>query len=113
MKLRFTSPLKSLAARLALHNAVLFGVALIAAMLTIKGAVEADAPILPALTGESIVALAFLIGVTVMIAADAEARVCLYVAAGWAVALGVGWTVLKKGNPTIADRDEDRFEKVG
>src|SRR5690606_20460876 len=52
------------------------------------------------------VALAFLIGVTVMIAADADARVCLYVAAGWAVALGIGWTVLKKGNPAIADRDE-------
>ncbi len=30
------------------------------------------------------VALAFLIGVTVMIAADQDARVCLYVAAGWA-----------------------------
>ncbi|MEV5180516.1 amino acid permease [Streptomyces werraensis] len=59
------------------------------------------------------VALVFLIGVTGMIAADADARVCLYVAAGWAVALGIGWTVLKKGNPTIADRDEDRFEKVG
>lgn len=59
------------------------------------------------------VALIFLIGVTGMIAADAEARVCLYVAAGWAVALGIGWTVLKKGNPAIADRDEDRFEKVG
>ncbi|MEW2321970.1 amino acid permease [Streptomyces griseoincarnatus] len=59
------------------------------------------------------VALAFLLGVTVMIAADADARVCLYVAAGWAVALGVGWTVLKKGDPAIADRDEDRFEKVG
>ncbi|MFD8254119.1 amino acid permease [Streptomyces werraensis] len=59
------------------------------------------------------VALVFLIGVTGMIAADADARVCLYVAAGWAVALGVGWTVLKKGNPAIADRDEDRFEKVG
>ncbi|GAB2327262.1 hypothetical protein STREPTOSP366_24530 [Streptomyces variabilis] len=55
------------------------------------------------------VALAFLLGVTVMIAADADARVCLYVAAGWAVAR----TVLKKGNPAIADRDEDRFEKVG
>ncbi|MGV9728735.1 AAT family amino acid transporter [Streptomyces albogriseolus] len=59
------------------------------------------------------VALVFLIGVTGMIAADADARVCLYVAAGWAVALGVGWTVLKKGNPAIADRDESRFEKVG
>ncbi|MFF0807663.1 amino acid permease [Streptomyces albogriseolus] len=59
------------------------------------------------------VALIFLIGVTGMIAADADARVCLYVAAGWAVALGVGWTVLKKGNPAIADRDESLFEKVG
>ena len=76
MKLRFTSPLKSLAARLALHNAVLFGVALIAAMLTIKGAVEADAPILPALTGVSIVALAFLIG------------------GGWALAQGLSRPIL-------------------
>ncbi|MFJ9860521.1 amino acid permease [Streptomyces albogriseolus] len=59
------------------------------------------------------VALIFLIGVTGMIAADADARVCLYVAAGWAVALGIGWTVLKKGNPAIEDRDESRFEKVG
>ncbi|MET8896398.1 amino acid permease [Streptomyces albogriseolus] len=59
------------------------------------------------------VALVFLIGVTGMIAADADARVCLYVAAGWAVALGIGWAVLKKGNPAIADSDESRFEKVG
>ncbi|CAL9451808.1 amino acid permease [Streptomyces sp. enrichment culture] len=59
------------------------------------------------------VALVFLIGVTGMIAADADARVCLYVAAGWAVALAIGWAVLKKGNPAIADRDGSRFEKVG
>ncbi len=54
-----------------------------------------------------------MIGVTGVIAADADARVCLYVAAGWAVALGIGWTVLKKGNPAIADRDESWLEKVG
>jgi len=48
-----------------------------------------------------------------MIAADADARVCLYVAAGWAVALGIGWTVLKRNNPALADRGESRFEKVG
>ncbi|MFF6873836.1 MULTISPECIES: amino acid permease [unclassified Streptomyces] len=60
------------------------------------------------------VALLFLIGVTCMIAYDKDARVCLYVAAVWAVALGVGWAVLKSRNPQIAERRGDAdFEKVG
>ncbi|AZQ35055.1 amino acid permease [Streptomyces cyaneochromogenes] len=61
------------------------------------------------------VALLFLIGVTFMIAYDKDARICLYVAAGWAVALGVGWAVLKSRNPQIAARggDEPELEKVG
>jgi AAT family amino acid transporter len=60
------------------------------------------------------VALLFLIGVTCMIAYDKDARVCLYVAAGWAVALGVGWTVLKRRNPQLTERRGDaEFEKVG
>ncbi|MEU0168160.1 amino acid permease [Streptomyces iakyrus] len=60
------------------------------------------------------VALLFLIGVTFMIAYDKDARVCLYVAAGWAVALGVGWAVLKRRNPQLTERRGDaEFEKVG
>jgi AAT family amino acid transporter len=59
------------------------------------------------------VALLFLIGVTCMIAYDKDARVCLYVAAGWAVALGVGWAVLKSRNPQITERRDAEFEKVG
>ncbi|KAB2972968.1 amino acid permease [Streptomyces sp. SS1-1] len=61
------------------------------------------------------VALLFLILVTCMIAYDKDARVCLYVAAGWAVALGVGWSVLKSRNPGIATRggEEPELEKVG
>ncbi|GAA2762793.1 amino acid permease [Streptomyces sp. A244] len=60
------------------------------------------------------VALLFLIGVTCMIAYDKDARVCLYVAAGWAVALGVGWAVLKRRNPQLTERRGDaEFEKVG
>ncbi|MGW6543812.1 amino acid permease [Streptomyces massasporeus] len=60
------------------------------------------------------VALLFLIGVTCMIAYDKDARVCLYVAAGWAVALGIGWRVIKSRNPQITERRGDaEFEKVG
>ncbi|MEU3932855.1 amino acid permease [Streptomyces sp. NPDC029044] len=60
------------------------------------------------------VALLFLVGVTCMIAYDKDARVCLYVAAGWAVALGVGWAVLKRRNPQLTERRGDaEFEKVG
>jgi AAT family amino acid transporter len=33
--------------------------------------------------------------------------------AGWAAALGVGWTVLKARNPQVAERRAPEFEKVG
>jgi AAT family amino acid transporter len=34
--------------------------------------------------------------------------------AGWAVALGIGWFVLKARNPQITERHgEPEFEKVG
>ncbi|MDX3310713.1 amino acid permease [Streptomyces sp. NPDC054884] len=59
------------------------------------------------------VAIVFLLFVTGLIAYDADSRVCLYVMAGWAAALGVGWAVLKNRNPQITDRREPEFEKVG
>ncbi|MFJ2236760.1 amino acid permease [Streptomyces sp. NPDC087859] len=61
----------------------------------------------------SYVAIVFLLFVTGLIAYDSESRVCLYVMAGWAVALGIGWAVLKARNPQIAERREPEFEKVG
>ncbi|MFF8092306.1 amino acid permease [Streptomyces sp. NPDC016675] len=61
----------------------------------------------------SYVAIAFLLFVTCLIALDADARVCLYVMAGWAVALGIGWAVLKSRNPEITERrDEPEMEKI-
>ncbi|MFF6800624.1 amino acid permease [Streptomyces sp. NPDC012616] len=59
------------------------------------------------------VAIVFLLFVTGLIAYDADSRVCLYVMAGWAAALGVGWAVLKSRNPQVTDRREPEFEKVG
>ncbi|MEH0544651.1 amino acid permease [Streptomyces sp. B21-105] len=59
------------------------------------------------------VAIVFLLFVTGLIAYDADSRVCLYVMAGWAAALGLGWAVLKNRNPQITDRREPEFEKVG
>ncbi|MFH0174964.1 amino acid permease [Streptomyces cacaoi] len=59
------------------------------------------------------VAIVFLLFVTGLIAYDADSRVCLYVMAGWAVALGIGWAVLKSRNPEITARREPEFEKVG
>lgn len=50
---------------------------------------------------------------TCLIAYDADSRVCLYVMAGWAAALGIGWAVLKSRNPQVAERDDPVFEKVG
>ncbi|MEV7996336.1 amino acid permease, partial [Streptomyces sp. NPDC086077] len=61
----------------------------------------------------SYVAIAFLLFVTGIIAYDADARVCLYVMAGWAAALGIGWMILKARNPQIAERRTSEFEKVG
>ncbi|WP_217170588.1 amino acid permease [Streptomyces sp. AC512_CC834] len=62
----------------------------------------------------SYIAIAFLLFVTCLIAYDADARVCLYVMAGWAAALGIGWAVLKSRNPQITERPgEPEFEKIG
>ncbi|MDN5381077.1 MULTISPECIES: amino acid permease [Streptomyces] len=59
------------------------------------------------------IALAFLLLVTGMIAVDAEVRVCLYVMAVWAVALCIGWAVLKNRNPQVTERREPQLEKTG
>lgn len=48
-----------------------------------------------------------------MIAYDKDARICLYVAAVWAVALGLGWAVLKSRDPRLTERPDAEFEKVG
>ncbi|MEV6106921.1 amino acid permease [Streptomyces sp. NPDC051940] len=48
------------------------------------------------------IALFFLIFVTVLIAKDPDSRVSLYVGAGWAVVLGIGWTALKRRAPREA-----------
>jgi AAT family amino acid transporter len=61
----------------------------------------------------SYIAIAFLLFVTALIAYDADARVCLYVMAGWAVALGIGWAVLKNRNPEVTQRREPQLEKIG
>lgn len=58
------------------------------------------------------IAIAFLVFVTGLIAYDADARVCLYVMAGWAAALAVGWFVLKARNPEVAARRK-QVEEVG
>ena len=58
-------------------------------------------------------AIVFLLFVTCLIAYDADSRVCLYVMAGWAAALGIGWAVLKSRNPEVTERRDPEFEKVG
>ncbi|MET9844984.1 amino acid permease [Streptomyces ossamyceticus] len=59
------------------------------------------------------IAIVFLLFVTGLIAYDHEARVSLYVMAGWAAALGVGWLVLKSRNPEVTGRRDPDLEKVG
>lgn len=59
------------------------------------------------------VAVVFLLFVTCLIAYDADSRVCLYVMAGWAAALGIGWAVLKSRNPEVTERRDPEFEKIG
>ncbi|MEU2598512.1 amino acid permease [Streptomyces hirsutus] len=61
----------------------------------------------------SYIAIVFLLFVTALIAIDAEARICLYVMAGWAFVLGIGWVVLKSRNPRITEGREPEFEKIG
>ncbi|MFE4827095.1 amino acid permease [Streptomyces sp. NPDC056672] len=55
------------------------------------------------------VAVAFLALVTCLIAYDEDARVCLYVAAVWAVGLAGGWQFLKRRNPAITERAEREY----
>ncbi|MFF7054804.1 amino acid permease [Streptomyces griseorubiginosus] len=58
------------------------------------------------------IAIVFLLFVTGLIMKDSESRISLYVLAVWAVALGIGWVVLKSRNPGISDRQKPEFEKV-
>ncbi|MFJ9627568.1 amino acid permease [Streptomyces sp. NPDC101175] len=67
----------------------------------------------PGGTKFSYVAIAFLLFVTGLIAYDPDSRVCLYVMAGWTLALWIGWLVLKSRDPRLARREEAVFEKVG
>ncbi|MFD5065102.1 amino acid permease [Streptomyces sp. NPDC058394] len=61
----------------------------------------------------SYIAIAFLLFVTCLIAYDADARVCLYVMAGWAAVLGIGWAVLKSRGPQVVEGTVEReFEKI-
>ncbi|HEY8985749.1 MAG TPA: proline-specific permease ProY, partial [Streptomyces sp.] len=60
------------------------------------------------------IAIVFLLFVTGLIASDADARICLYVMAGWVAALGIGWAVLKKANPAVTERDgREAYDKIG
>ncbi|MEW2133971.1 amino acid permease [Streptomyces sp. NPDC005435] len=61
----------------------------------------------------SYIAIVFLLFVTGLIAYDADSRICLYVMAVWAVALGIGWFVMKSRTPLAGERDEPALEKVG
>ncbi|MER6076422.1 amino acid permease [Streptomyces sp. NPDC001817] len=49
------------------------------------------------------IAIGFLLFVTALIAYDADSRICLYVMAGWATALAIGWILLKPRNPQITE----------
>ncbi|MDQ0813186.1 AAT family amino acid transporter [Streptomyces sp. B3I7] len=61
----------------------------------------------------SYVAIAFLLFVTGLIAYDKDSRICLYVMAVWAVALGIGWAVLKARRPEVTARREPALEEIG
>ncbi|BDH03580.1 MULTISPECIES: amino acid permease [Streptomyces] len=61
----------------------------------------------------SYIAIVFLLFVTGLIAYDADSRICLYVMAVWAAALGIGWLVMKSRTPETGERDEPALEKVG
>ncbi|MGW1412168.1 amino acid permease [Streptomyces sp. NPDC002403] len=66
----------------------------------------------PALGGSvcSWIAFGFLLMVTVLIAMDPDGRISLYVGAGWAVCLSIGWAILKRRQPQVAGRatEEDQ-----
>ncbi|SMF08181.1 amino acid permease [Streptomyces sp. Amel2xC10] len=59
------------------------------------------------------IAIAFLLFVTCLIAYDRDSRVCLYVMAGWAAALAVGWTILKNRTPAAPTGRNPELEKIG
>ncbi|MFD8915730.1 amino acid permease [Streptomyces sp. NPDC059575] len=61
----------------------------------------------------SYIAIVFLLFVTGLIAYDADSRICLYVMAVWAIALGIGWFVMKSRTPQTGEREEPALEKVG
>lgn len=61
----------------------------------------------------SYVAIVFLLFVTGLIAYDKDARICLYVMAVWAVALGIGWAVLKARRPEVTARREPALDEIG
>ncbi|MFD5493734.1 amino acid permease [Streptomyces sp. GDS52] len=60
----------------------------------------------------SYIAIVFLLFVTALIAIDAEARICLYVMAGWAIVLSIGWMVLKNRSPRSTEGREPEFAKI-
>ncbi|MEU4151329.1 amino acid permease [Streptomyces sp. NPDC026659] len=61
----------------------------------------------------SYIAIVFLLFVTGLIAYDADSRICLYVMAVWAIALGIGWFVMKSRTPQTGEREEPALETVG
>ncbi|MGW1886596.1 amino acid permease [Streptomyces sp. NPDC001970] len=58
------------------------------------------------------IALAFLVFVTGLIAYDKDSRISLYVGAGWAIALAIGWFVLKGNKPRAADAPAREYADV-
>jgi AAT family amino acid transporter len=44
-----------------------------------------------------------------MVAFDEAGRISLYVAAVWALGLAVGWQMLKRKNPRIAERKQREY----
>ncbi|MFK4103150.1 amino acid permease [Streptomyces sp. NPDC019531] len=62
------------------------------------------------------VAFTFLLMVTVLISMDPDGRISLYVGAGWAVCLSIGWAVLKRRQPQAAERatedDQDPLSRA-
>lgn len=51
--------------------------------------------------------------VTVFIAIDPDSRVSLYVGAGWAVCLAIGWALLKRRGDAAPAVAAEQLEPVG
>ncbi|WP_351232926.1 amino acid permease [Streptomyces sp. NPDC002133] len=58
------------------------------------------------------IALAFLVFVTGLIAYDKDSRISLYVGAGWAIALAIGWFVIKGNKPQAADAPAREYADI-